>query len=715
MIARTTVGPFFLLHVAVAQLPLAAAPSISYRSGDVTYSEALVEGRWCSQQWSVGADPPSSQSNPTEAFELVVLTVDEDGTRHEHSLNDAWKWVGEYEQQTARGNRRRSVMLRHSQLPVELQIHTELDGTPVLKRWLEIKNTGPQRIAIEKLVVWSGSIWNTDGQNTDGDFQVGRSQRDDNGHEGWFGWQPLTAGRNEFSQYKGVAYDDPFFIVGNKTCGQYVFAQLALPASYQIVLEVVHGLRFGLGPAAESHRLRVVDPGETVSSPAVHLGLTAGDFDQAVQAMHRHIRQSVLPPRPADEAYRIQVLMPEDRQTVYRGDSYNEQNVKKSMAVAAAIGAELFVVDGPTWARGFGDWVPKEAWFPSGLGPLREFAHQHKLLFALYAEPEGGRGDWSAAKAYQEHPEWFSELVLNLSYPEAAEYMETEWREIVERYKIDMYRHDINVVAQRDGSIRQYGTFKESGCWRHYDVLGSLVQRMQEAYPNTIFQQASGGGTRLDLATVGGWDEHFSSDENRYPHVYRMTAGMSVFLPPEIVVTPNGMYAPHLAPDIVTTLRGAYTLGNTPMLFNQLMPPDVDQFQEVNLALFRRYANLYKSFIRPLLSDVNVYHHAPVNETGGVESGDWFAMEFVSPTKQRGWATVIRLSDEAEDSYHFYPRGLDTAKNYQVTRDNSGNTTIVSGQTLISEGIQIDLKSQAGSDRVIPAQPESELILFEAQ
>ena len=111
MIARTTVGAFFLLHIAVAHLTLAAAPAVSYRSGDVLYIEALVEGRWCSQQWSVGADPPSSQSNPTKAFELLVLTVDEDGTRHEHSLNDAWKWVGKFEQQTSRGNR---PMERHA-------------------------------------------------------------------------------------------------------------------------------------------------------------------------------------------------------------------------------------------------------------------------------------------------------------------------------------------------------------------------------------------------------------------------------------------------------------------------------------------------------------------------------------------------------------------------------------------------------------------------
>ena len=60
-----------------------------------------------------------------------------------------------------------------------------------------------------------------------------------------------------------------------------------------------------------------------------------------------------------------------------------------------------------------------------------------------------------------------------------------------------------------------------------------MTERIGRTYPHLILQQASGGGTRLDLATVAVWDEHFSSDENRYPHVYRMASGMSVFLPPE--------------------------------------------------------------------------------------------------------------------------------------------------------------------------------------
>ncbi len=55
------------------------------------------------------------------------------------------------------------------------------------------------------------------------------------------------------------------------------------------------GLTFKIGPIS-THVLRVVDPGETIATPAVHLAHVKGDFDATVQAMHNHIRRSVLPP-----------------------------------------------------------------------------------------------------------------------------------------------------------------------------------------------------------------------------------------------------------------------------------------------------------------------------------------------------------------------------------------------------------------------------------
>jgi hypothetical protein len=125
------------------------------------------------------------------------------------------------------------------------------------------------------------------------------------------------------------------------------------------------------------------------------------------------------------------------------------------------------------------------------------------------------------------------------------------------------------------------------------------------------------------------------------------------------------------------------------------------QFREKCL----HYAKLYKEFIGPMLADCKVYHHAPVNARGGVESGDWFAMEFASPDKAKGWATVIRITNQAQDGYLLRMKGLDGAKQYRIRSDNSGKTEVLPAGRLMEEGLKIQL----------PADACSELLLFESQ
>ena len=48
------------------------------------------------------------------------------------------------------------------------------------------------------------------------------------------------------------------------------------------------------------------------------------------------------------------------------------------------------------------------------------------------------------------------------------------------------------------------------------------------------------------------------------------------------------------------------------------------------------YAKLYKEFIRPIWPTSRVYHHAPINLRGDVESSPWFAMEFAARDRTRG-------------------------------------------------------------------------------
>ena len=103
-------------------------------------------------------------------------------------------------------------------------------------------------------------------------------------------------------------------------------------------------------------------------------------------------------------------------------------------------------------------------------------------------------------------------------------------------------------------------------------------------------------------------------------------------------------------------------------------------------------------------------------------------MEFAAPDKSRGWATIVRLAESEEDHYlknynpifneitpgsigksrsdvyHFFPRGIDPARNYKVSFDEVGTSSTITGFGLIQDGIRVRLE----------AVQSSELILFEA-
>jgi alpha-galactosidase len=690
---------------------------ILYVSGQTVYAEGLAKGRWVAHYWDMhGAAMGSRNSRDEDAFAIEIKDTPTPPTMPGKLLAQGWQWVSASDLPASQaGSRHFVVELLNSEFPIRIKLHTLVDGTPVMERWMEITNTFRKPVALTGLFPWSGQLW--PGGSS---FTLGHSIRWDIGWEGWFGWTALQPGTNVAEQTRGLTYDDPYFFLQNSSRDEYFIGELAWPANYRMEFQNAQGLSFKIGPTA-INALRVIVPGETITTPSVHLGCIQGDFDAAVQALHTHIRRSVLPRRDPDRAYRIQYLIPEDwAMTVYRGEAYNEANMKKCMDVAAAMGMELFILDGPMWGSAYGNWlVPNQKRFPRGLAPLVEYAHQKGLLFGLYMEPEGGRdgytsrnggatiGPWSASQVFQDHPHWFvqPQSVLNLSIPEAAQYMDGVVQQVISHYQLDLYRHDFNAPMRNQGTETLRDGFVECDYWRHYDAFYSTFRGVRERYPHVILQQASGGGSRLELATASVFDEHFSSDRQTMPHVYRALSGLSVYEPPEIFVGSNGMAWPPDRPDLDTTLRGAYALGNTPVIFNALLPKSTDELAPAMREKFLHYANLYKTFIRPALPTCKIYHFAPVNATGGVESGNWLAIEFAAPDTQKAWAVIIRLAKTEVGPYVLKPKGLDPQSMYRVTFDNTGKTEQIEGASLMESGLAI----QPGADR------ESELLLFEKE
>lgn len=709
-----------------------ASPYVRYISGGISYLEQLVNGHWVDRDLAIG-ESAGPHAWTGAAFELRIKTDPNDTTAG--AQLDTWRFISASENAGGRTDQREAVVqLASITRPITLKVHTLLDGTAVLTRWLEITNTGQRSVALTQLSVWSGRLWSSDAP-----MSVGYSTKSDVTWEGWFGWKRLQNGQNFIRQEHGLSYDHPYFLLHNEAQKEYIFGELAWPLNRVFDFDKIEGLSFRVALTART-ALRVIAPGESVRTPALHLGFVKGDFDSAVQMMHDHIRRSVLYARPGDRSYRVECLMPEDQpMTVYRGADYNEVNIKRFLDVASQLGIELFILDGPTWCSNYGEWLsPQKVEFPRGLQPLVKFAHDHHILFGLYGEPEGGRdgytsakhgltiGPWKNSEVFRQHPNWFFSgpknnmqfvggegyfvqahpvpPVLDLAKPQAAAYFTSELQKIVGAYGLDLYRHDFNSPMLGEGLVVTRDGFKESSYWRQYEALYRAFDALHSKFPNLILQQASGGGTRLDIGTLAHFPEDYTSDRVSMPYVYRMLSGISTYLPPETLVTPIGMAASKDLPDLDTMLRSIYALSNTPMVFNSLVPRSPDQLTPEIRNKFRHYSDIYKTFIRPAMATALVYHHAPVNASGGVEAGHWFAMQFVTPDRTKSWAVIIRL-DRSKDAYTFKPRGLAGDKQYRIVFDSTGKNQSFPEAALARNGLSI----QPSGKQI------SELLLITAQ
>ncbi len=706
-------------HISILKSNGTSPASREFRhvSGQMVYTEAFLDDRWVARHWSAdGTFKIGYEGFAENAFGIEI---------DKKPLDAGWRFVDSREtRDDASATRHTVIELSHAGRSVDVALHTRLDGTSIMTRWLEITNRGDKPVALTGVYPWCGCLvitqtfWGNPNppERFDYPFKLGYFTESDHAWEGRFGWRPIREpGLVKIGCRKGQCYDDPFFIIRNEGTGHYLIGHLEWSANWDMQLEYsdqgAHTLRFQIGPWA-SDALRVIAPGETVKTPAVHMGLLAGDLDTTIQAMHEHIRRSVLPRRDADRAHLVQYALPGDQGYLSRnfGDSsnYTEETVRKNMDLAAAIGAELFIMDAGWWEIQ-GDWEPSESRFPEGIKPLADYAHEKNMLFGLYGEIE--KAD-PASRVGREHPDWIDWYrpypVLNLADPEAADHMENELKHIIEDFELDLFRLDFNTPSfeEKEGASFLRHGIRENNFWRYYDAFSNVFQRIHETYPRLILQQAACGGGRNDLATVRRFHEEYLTDGSRLPFEVQNYAGQSMALPPEIFVIAHGADgggATGHAENFETNLRVAFTL-STPWIFAGTVGPDLESLSPYHLEKYRHYSRLYKEFIRPILPTSRVYHHAPVSARGGVASSGFFAMEFADPDRSRGWATLIRIGPSDSDTYLFKPRGLDRGRTYEVTFDGSGETVVLDGMSLVRDGIPLRLETLAAS----------ELLLFEA-
>ena len=694
-------------------------PVFSYRSGLAVREETLLNGVLVSSGHNAAGYPLDvlssfpSRLNPRDFAESSAFNIEIDGQSIDYRLEFADFEVNESESSTE------SILtLKSSLKPVTLKIHTVLDGTQMLTRFIEIKNTSDKPVCLSRLSVLSGGVEAFDRRMLDCNivadeiYSAGYFTNDQWGREGEFAWRKLSSdtlcidtrfGRDRFRH--------PVVFIKNNLMGTIYSCQLGWTGGcrFSVDCNTSEERSFtSLAFKAEitSHKpITVIQPCETFVTPEVHFGIICGSFDDAVNDMHSHIRKSVLNLPEADPTACLVGAGMGAEHTMSVEDS------KNFMRQFADMGAEVYIIDAgwecppgrqTEWGEFNGLNIPDSDRYPHGLGELSDYCHSLGMKFGLWVDIEtvGMLSDINKNK-----PEWRgsdifgtrSRNYLDMSNPAVALWAENELARIITEYKLDLLRVDHNVSFRDYFAIRDTGSgIPECVSVKHINAVYKMYKNLKKRFPDVIFENCAGGGARTDLGMMKNFNHTWVSDCQRAPHSAMITNGMTLALPPERVDRLFAGMGCHEQGSLDFHMRNTML---THMTLNVIAPVGA-AINKAQADFVRRSVGIYKSFIRDFLPEAKIYHHTP---EAAHKPGEGCVLEIASPDCKKGTIGVFALSG-AKTDFTVMPKGINAGMTYKITLDNSGAEFTVSGYDLMTNGLRIK----------IPSALSSELILFVA-
>lgn len=479
-------------------------------------------------------------------------------------------------------------------------------GLDIIKRWVEVENTGSAPISFERLFSAGFSLPGMDPytfENTNGAW----------GGEFLPCRTVLDGGNLVYESHRGASNHNqsPYFIAhrgATETRGAVYFGSLAYSGNFKVIagrdLYGITRVSLGMNDFDFSHTL---EPGAHLETPPVYCGKTEGLGEMSRQ-MNRFCLEHLLPSR-----FRAETLP-----VLYNSWEATEFNVNvadqtRLAEIAAGIGVELFVMDdGWFGARnndraGLGDWFVNPAKFPGGLNELIGNVNALGMDFGLWVEPEMVNPD---SDLYRAHPDWTyhfphrhadelrHQLVLNMTRSDVQAYILDCLDRLLTDHNIRYIKWDMNrpfsqVGAENLADPKMYS-------YLHTMAVYRIVDELKRRHPAVQFESCASGGGRCDLGAISHFDQVWTSDNT--DGIDRMTIqkGYSMLHPIKTmrawVTDIAGINKPcsldfrfHIA------MQGALGLGG-----------NLEKYSPEELEICRRNVALYKE-IRPLVQFGDLY------------------------------------------------------------------------------------------------------------
>jgi alpha-galactosidase len=570
----------------------------------------------------------------------------------------------------------------HYNLVVRLHyvVHYDFD---LIERYAEISNDGADTVRIDSA---QSAVWSVPGDHQyrfthlagkwAGETQLRQSILDSGRKviESRRGMTSLQA-NPWFALDRGLATEDE---------GKVWFGALAWSGNWKITAEVTpwNQVRItgGLNDFDFTFQLAA---GNTFKVPSFTAGFTTHGFGGASRNMHRY-QQAVILPKPHASSLR-KVLYNSWYATHF---DVNEEGQCRLAERAAALGVELFVMDDGWFGKrkddraGLGDWYPAPDKFPNGLNPLIERVKSTGMEFGIWVEPEMVNPD---SDLYRAHPDWVlhfpnrsrsemrSQLVLNLARSDVQEFIYSFMHKLLEEHRIDYIKWDMNRPFTEPG-WPELPPFQQQEVWlRYVEGLYAILDRLRNAFPKVVFESCASGGGRVDNGILQRTDLAWASDNTNAVDRLAIQEGYSY------AYTPGTMscWVTDGWPDLLSlpyrfhiSMMGVLGIG-----------ANLNEWNEEEMEVARQMIATYKDIRHIVQKGLQYRLNSP-------REGPLTAVQYVTEDKRESVVFFSVTHREHVSPWpNVYLRGLNPAAAYRV----DGSKRVLSGQCLMSNGIQADL------------------------
>jgi len=418
--------------------------------------------------------------------------------------------------------------------------------------------------------------------------------------------------------------------------------------------------------------------GEKFEVPPAFLGAYTGDLDDAANRLHKYLLNHSMPAALKNDATYPKVEWNAFAATGKSQGSWDSVESKYYPLIdqIAPLGFEEVVLDVGWWQGDttnqphppVGDSVD----WAKGMLAARNHANAAGMRFGLY---------WNCNPP--------------MTTPEGMQHRRDDVQYLFEQFRVDFYRSD-----STDGNILQTGGYgpgtsahsaRDVGYWQtkgYYEVLDSLYADI----PAFSYENCSSGGRIKDYGILRRCFK--VQNQDRY---YPLDARQSFYdasypLHPMQLAALCGSWAEWQAAGSVYEFRSsamgaAYWHPDAPHSGN-----GGPVWSEQQKAAIKRAVTTYKTKLRPLIRDADLYHIFP-----RPDGKHWDGIEYYDPEAKKGVVYIFKPAAQP-DTMTVRLRGIEPDMRYRVTFEDGSNPTVDKrGHELIG-GMEVTLQGERRSE-----------------